>query len=91
LHDYSDERCVGILKHLSDAAAPDSRILITEQILTNPPSMLNAQTDICMLGIGGKERGEKVFKELAAASGLKVLGFYKAKGTEVGVVECMKI
>jgi hypothetical protein len=91
LHDYSDERCVGILKHLVDAAAPDSRILITEQILTNPASLLSAQTDLCMLGIGGKERSEKVFQNLAAASGLKILGFHKAKGTEVGVVECVKV
>jgi hypothetical protein len=90
LHDYSDETCTKILRRLADAAAPDSKILITEQIMGNPPSPLNAQTDLCMLSIGGKERTVKNFHHLAAASGLKVQEVYHAKGTNVGVVECVK-
>jgi hypothetical protein len=90
LHDYPDDKCVEILKHLVDAMAPDSKVLITDQLVANPPSPLVAQTDLCMLNIAGKERSKKNFHDLAGASGLKVLEFYKAKQTEVCVVECVK-
>jgi hypothetical protein len=90
LHDYSDENCAEILRNVANAATSDSRILITEQIMNNPPNPLSAQTDLCMLSIGGKERTAKNFHDLAAASGLKVQGIHQAKGTSVGVIECVK-
>jgi hypothetical protein len=91
LHDYSDEDCVGILKQLVAAAAPDSKILICEQIVENPPPPLVAQTDFCMINIAGKERTSKMFEELAAQAGLKVSSVSVAQGTPVGMVECVKV
>jgi hypothetical protein len=90
LHDYSDDDCVGILKELVAAAAPDSKILICEQIVENPPPPLVAQTDFCMINIAGKERTHKMFEELATRAGLKVAKVSVALGTPVGIVECVK-
>jgi O-methyltransferase domain len=90
IHDWHDHNCQKILRHLADAMAPDSRVLICEQIMSNPPSPLNAQTDLCMLGLGAKERTEKMFHELVPASGLTLIKIWKSVGTDVGVIECGK-
>ena len=90
IHDWHDHNCCTILNHLAKAMAPDSRVLICEQIMSNPPSPLNAQTDLCMLGLGAKERTEKMFEKLVPASGLKLIKIWKSTGTDVGIVECGK-
>lgn len=68
----------------------DSRVLICAQIMSNPPSPLSAQTDLNMLGLGAKERTEKMFQELVPSSGLRFIKIWKSTGTDVGVVECGK-
>jgi hypothetical protein len=70
--------------------ASDSRVLICEQIMSNPPTPLNAQTDLCMLGLGAKERTEKMFEQLVPSSDLRLVKIWKSKGTDVGVIECAK-
>ncbi|KIW62740.1 hypothetical protein, variant [Phialophora macrospora] len=90
MHDWSDENDRIILSHLADAMAPDSRILITEQIMPNPPTALNAWTDLCMMNLGGKERTEKMFDALTASAGLKMVGVHKSLATDVAVIECVK-
>jgi len=90
VHDWADENDAKILRHLAEAMTPDSRVLITEQLMPNPPTALNAWTDLCMMNLGGKERTEKMFRELAAMAGLKVVGFHKSLATDVAVIECEK-
>jgi hypothetical protein len=89
LHDYPDDKCVIILSQLAEAMASDSKVLITEQIMENPPNQLAAQTDLCMMNIGGKERTEKNFHDIVGRSGLKVTGVFKTEANKMGVVECM--
>jgi O-methyltransferase domain len=90
IHDWHDDNCAIILGQLAKVMEPDSRVLICEQIMSNPPTRLNAQTDLCMLGLGAKERTEKMFEELVPRAGLKLIKIWKSKGTDVGVVECEK-
>jgi len=90
MHDWSDENDAKILRHLRDAMADDSRVLITEQIMPNPPTALNAWHDLCMMNLGGKERTEKMFRAVAAAAGLKVIGVHPSLATDVAVIECEK-
>ena len=90
LHDYSDDIDTNILKHLADAMAPDSKVLIVEQIASNPPSPLSAYTDICMITIGGKERTLKNFEQLVERAGLKFVKLWPSKNSAVGVIECVK-
>ncbi|KIW32316.1 uncharacterized protein PV07_03870 [Cladophialophora immunda] len=91
MHDWSDENDRIILSHLADAMAPDSRVLITEQVMPNPPTALNAWTDLCMMNLGGKERTEKMFDDLTASAGLKMVGVHKSLATDVAVIECVKV
>ncbi|OAQ87289.1 cytochrome b561/ferric reductase transmembrane [Purpureocillium lilacinum] len=52
LHDYGDDVCVEILQQLRDAMVEDSRVLIVEQVLSDPPLPMAAATDIYMATIG---------------------------------------
>lgn len=90
IHDWHDDNCAKILGHLASAMSSDSRVLICEQIMSNPPSQLSAQTDVCMMGLGAKERTEKMFEKLVPASNLKLVKIWKATGTDVAIIECAK-
>ena len=71
--------------------ADDSRLLIVEQILGEPPSVEAGMMDVVMATIGGKERTRDMFGTLATAAGLKVNEIYPAEGSDVGFIECVKI
>lgn len=91
MHDYHDDNCVIILKQLADAAAPDSKILICELVIDNPPSPLVAQTDVTVLNMSGKERSIKMFEQITSKAGLKIVKVHRHASTPVGVVECIKV
>lgn len=90
LHDYSDDECIAILRVTREAMADDSRLLIVEQIMDNPPKPFVAAIDVMMATISGKERTQQGFRHIAEAAGLKVLNFWRAEGADAGVVECGK-
>ncbi|KAK3382753.1 S-adenosyl-L-methionine-dependent methyltransferase [Lasiosphaeria ovina] len=90
LHNYGDDDSVGILKKIADAMAPDSRLLIVEQVMTNPPNHYSSGFDIFMATIGGKERTYDIFEDIAARAGLKILSLSRNPGNDVGTVECVK-
>jgi hypothetical protein len=79
-----------MIKMIGDAMAPDSKCLIVEQILSNPPGPLVAYTDYLMLNIGGKERTLKNFEAIAEGAGLKVTNLFMSQGTPIGCVELSK-
>ncbi|KAF4825812.1 Methyltransferase fsa4 [Colletotrichum siamense] len=93
LHDWSDQASIEILTHLCAALPrdePRARVLIMEQVVSDPPSVRSAAADMIMLNIGGKERTEEGFEKIAKASGLKIVRIHRKEGTEIGVVECAK-
>jgi O-methyltransferase len=90
LHDYSNAECVGILQHIADAMAEDSRLLVVELVLANPPNELGAAVDIYMMMISGVERTAEGFKAIIEAAGLKMLKVWEADGSDYGVIECVK-
>lgn len=91
LHDYSDANCIEILKVTAEAMADDSKLLIVEQVMHNPPlSAFAAAANVLMGNIGGKERIEDEFRNITTEAGLRVVGVYRTEGTEVAVVECVK-
>ncbi|KAI5468077.1 O-methyltransferase [Mariannaea sp. PMI_226] len=89
LHDYNDETCITILNHVSNAMAPDSRLLIVEQIMNDPPSQFDASFDIVMMTIGGKERSVQQFKALLHETGLRMLKIH-GPDSRISVIECVK-
>ncbi|KAI5777265.1 O-methyltransferase [Geopyxis carbonaria] len=96
LHDWSDKQSTRILKQLCDAMADDSRVLICDQVTSDPPSEMNVQLDLMMLNIGGKERSEKDFHKITRDAGLKVVAFHRVPGAasmaggDFAVVECVR-
>jgi hypothetical protein len=87
LHDFSDDECIQILTHLSNAMAPDSRLLIGETVLSNPPSRPTAMVDLLLSTIGGKERTVEGFNKVAERTGLKRLGVHKASFGDFAMIE----
>ncbi|KAF5520983.1 Methyltransferase fsa4 [Colletotrichum aenigma] len=73
LHDYSDEAAIAILGVIADAMAGDSRLLIAEQVLNDPPSAPAASLDLLMLTVGGKERTEEMWRDVGNARDWKSL------------------
>ena len=70
--------------------AEDSRVLIAEQILADPPRPQATAIDLIMLNIGGKERTRDMFNEMISSAGLEMIGFHARPGSEHGVIECKK-
>ncbi|KAK0650018.1 S-adenosyl-L-methionine-dependent methyltransferase [Cercophora newfieldiana] len=91
LHDYGDLICIRILQRLSAVLPrddPRARVLIMDQVLSDPPTPGNAAADMIMFNIGGKERSPAMFDHIVGEAGMKVVKIHRVPGTEVGVVEC---
>lgn len=91
LHDYGDLICIRILGRLAAALPKDdprARVLIMDQVLSDPPTPGNAAADMIMFNIGGKERSPAMFEHIVGEAGMKVVKIHRNPGTEVGVVEC---
>ncbi|KAI1779521.1 S-adenosyl-L-methionine-dependent methyltransferase [Hypoxylon cercidicola] len=92
-HDYDDDDCVNLLKILADSLPddePQARILINDQIMTDPPHRWVAAMDIIMLTWASKERSEQQFADIAQRAGLVLVKIHMADGATMGVVECKK-
>ncbi|KAH8840348.1 hypothetical protein MCOR02_006374 [Pyricularia oryzae] len=92
LHDYGDDESVEILRIIVDAMADDSRLLILEQVLSNPPKLFGAVMDISMMVVGGKERNKEQWADLAARSGLRILKIHQEnEDALMSAIECVKV
>jgi hypothetical protein len=93
LLDYSDTLATGILRRLADALLPynpKARVIIMEERLLDIPTPQNCLVDLVMLNLGGKLRNEAMFREIASAAGLKVVGFFVNEKDSNCCVECVK-
>lgn len=96
MHDYSDEHCVEILKHIRNAMAADSRVLISEMLLpkkVDEAGLSATMMDNFMMSMGGKERTEEQFRQLLLDAGLELVKVWTLKDGPpgVGVVEGRKM
>lgn len=81
-HGYSDANCVKILKHIRDAMAEDSKLLISEMLIPVRVDEMNltAHTmNVFMLIMRGKERTEEQFKSLLEEAGLDLTEAWRSK------------
>ncbi|KAI1764542.1 hypothetical protein GGR53DRAFT_530388 [Hypoxylon sp. FL1150] len=72
-HDYDDDDYVNLLKNLAYSLPDDelrARILINDQIMTDPLYPWVAAMDIIMLTWASKERSKQQFADLAQRAGL---------------------
>ncbi|MBE3041919.1 hypothetical protein IMZ48_04920 [Candidatus Bathyarchaeota archaeon] len=89
LHDYADDDAVRILQHIRAVMVPDSRCLIVEQVMSNPPSAMAAASDILMGMQGGKERTLEGFRDVASRAGLELRKAHPAGvKSDVAIIEC---
>ena len=75
IHDWHDEAACRILNNVRDAMADDARLVLVERVLRAPNQPDSGKmADLNMLVMtGGRERSEEEYRELLAASGLRML------------------
>jgi hypothetical protein len=91
-HDWPDDECVTILKHIASAMQPGySKLLIFEWVLPakNVP-LYPALLDINMMALlNGMERTEEQWTALLSQAGLKIVKFWSVGSESEGLIEAM--
>ncbi|ROV90356.1 hypothetical protein VMCG_09732 [Cytospora schulzeri] len=91
-HNYPDEVCKNMLRILADAMTQDSKILVQEDILDNPPNQMAAFMDFMMIGFGGKQRTLENWSRLFESVGLHISSVSTGNGPwkTLAVIEVVK-
>ena len=74
LHDWNDERCEVILRHIRGAMAPDSVIIIDETVLPEMGAterQMNSDLAMMMI-VGARERTQSQWQSLLESAGLRL-------------------
>lgn len=91
LNDWSDAEVVQILRSIRDACAPDSKVLISENLLPDEPPLKLAAIDVWMLNFGGKRRNKGNFGELARRAGFELSSIAEDEKTKSAVLELVVV
>ncbi len=89
IHDWNDEQCVTILRHLRKVIPPQGRLLVIEMVIQqgNGQQVAAKFLDLNMLVLpGGMERTEGEYRALFAKAGFDLVRIVPTP-TEVSVVE----
>jgi hypothetical protein len=72
--------------------APDSKVLLQEDVMDNPPNHMAASLDLMMMGFGGKQRTLETWEKVVGEAGLKIASISRGKGPwrSLCVIECVK-
>jgi hypothetical protein len=82
MHNWQDNEARKILKHIADAMASDSRLLIGEMVVLDKPEGVDKTVywvDLCMLVIGRKEHSGREFWQMLDPVGLKLVKIWTSK------------
>ena len=82
LHDWTDERCVDILRQVRAAASKDAKLLVVETVLPpdNRPHFAHYLDINMMVLTGGRERTPDEFSRLFSDSGCRLSRVIPARG-----------
>ncbi len=88
LHMWEDEMCVQALGNVAKAAEPGSRVILLEQLISDPPANpWDALMDLHMLLVmDGRERTAEEYAELFDRAGLRYRGVTET-GTPLRLIE----
>lgn len=88
IHDWDDERSIAILSHCSQAMRPDGRVLVIEALIPpgNAPSPVKLLDLQMLVMTGGRQRTAEEYRQLYAASGLRLTRVIPT-GSELSIVE----
>lgn len=87
LNDWPDEDCVKILSIVRAACSADSKVLVSEALLPEPPGIDIAAADIWMMNFGGKRRTESAYMQIASRAGLRVTGVFRHNASDSAILE----
>lgn len=91
MHNYLDGPCLAILKNISEAMGPTSRLLIAEFVVPDQTTVGEDMSpywmDMVMLAIGGKERSRRDFEILLDQTNLELVKIWPAEIGTQAVVE----
>ncbi|OJJ60066.1 hypothetical protein ASPSYDRAFT_30881 [Aspergillus sydowii CBS 593.65] len=91
LNDWSDEECVLILGQIRSVGAADSRVLVSENLLPDQPSVSLAAADLWMMNFAGKRRNERMFNDIATRAGFKIASIAKDHKSNSAVIEMIPV
>lgn len=93
LNDWPDEACLGILSRLREACAPDSRVLVAENLLPDQPSdsIDLCAIDLFMMNFGGKRRTRDHYAQLASRAGFRISSVSKDESSNFAVIEMVPL
>ena len=89
LHDWSDEKCLAILKNVTASMKRGYSQLVIEEFILPPTgtTLLPTLFDMQMITfLAAMERTEKHWQELLGKAGLVVDGFHLPPGDGTGVI-----
>lgn len=73
IHDWNDENAIRILTNCRKNIKPNGKILLVEQVVEEPYTLMSLFYDLHMqVMLGGAERTEQEFKNLFESAGLKL-------------------
>lgn len=89
LHNWPDEQCIVILKHIAKAMRPGySRLLLNEEVLQANSMMLVAMDYHMAYAHASRQRTLEEVGSLCAAAGLKIVQYHRSEEGEEPI-ECM--
>ncbi|XP_038905852.1 caffeic acid 3-O-methyltransferase-like [Benincasa hispida] len=96
LHDWSEDRCVKLLKNCYDAIPDDGKVIVVDAVHPTVPETTSAaravaQGDVLMMTqlLGGRERTRDEFKAIATQAGFKRV-IFQSNVCNLWVIELFK-
>ncbi|MBA2735574.1 MAG: methyltransferase [Pyrinomonadaceae bacterium] len=91
IHDWDDERCVGILKNINNAMKENGKVLIVETIVPegNEPHYSKLLDLEMLTSPGGVERTTEEYRELLAQAGFRLTKIVPTK-SPFSIIEAVK-
>ncbi|KAI0102472.1 putative O-methyltransferase [Nemania sp. FL0031] len=87
LSDFVDKDIVLALKQAREACAPDSRVLLIEELVKPTRGKFAIAQDVSVMNFGGKRRSEKMWRDLAEKAGLRTNAVFEDAKSEFAVIE----
>lgn len=92
LHDWDDEDCVRILSTIHDAAPPDGRLFVVEEVVPGPGVPHDSKRlDVAMMvHTGGRERTEAEYAALLGRADWELVETWEPEEGEFSVLEAAR-
>ncbi|KAK4236136.1 O-methyltransferase-domain-containing protein [Achaetomium macrosporum] len=76
-NDFPDQDVVRALRNVRKVAAPDTRVLVIEELLSEKRLPMNVVLDVCLLCAAGRRRNAAMYSKLAESAGFRLNGEFQ--------------